>query len=79
MRFLAYRRRLYLCLGGGAPISSSGSLSVHYSIVQNGFVGVGNLDVDPMFVDAPGGDLSLQAGSTAIDAGSTSLLAGRSR
>ncbi|MCZ6494033.1 MAG: hypothetical protein O6933_08140 [Planctomycetota bacterium] len=47
--------------------------------MQNGFVGVGNLDVDPMFVDAPGGDLSLQAGSTAIDAGSTSLLAGRSR
>lgn len=34
--------------------------------------GVGNIDVDPAFVSAPGGDYSLSAGSACIDAGSVS-------
>jgi hypothetical protein len=42
---------------------------VTYSIVQGGFPGTGNLDQDPLFVDAANGDLHLQAGSPAIDAG----------
>ncbi len=40
-----------------------------YNIIGGGYVGVGNLDVDPLFADAVGGDLSLLPGSPAIDAG----------
>ncbi|MCU7549933.1 T9SS type A sorting domain-containing protein [Chitinophagaceae bacterium LB-8] len=49
-----------------------GNAVVTYSIVQGGFTGTGNLDQDPLFVDATNGDLHLQAGSPAIDAGLTS-------
>jgi hypothetical protein len=49
-----------------------GNAVVTYSIVQGGFTGTGNLDQDPLFVDAANGDLHLQAGSPAIDAGLTS-------
>jgi hypothetical protein len=44
--------------------------SVTYSIVEGGFPGAGNLDTDPLFVDAGTGDLRLSAGSPCIDAGS---------
>jgi hypothetical protein len=50
----------------------SSNAVVTYSIVQGGFPGTGNLDQDPLFVDATNGDLHLQAGSPAIDAGLTS-------
>ncbi len=48
---------------------------VTYSIVEGGFVGIGNMDEDPLFVDQPPiglgteGDLHLKSGSPAIDAG----------
>jgi hypothetical protein len=45
---------------------------VTYSDVLGGYVGAGNLNVDPLFVNALTGDLRLQAGSFAIDAGDTS-------
>jgi predicted outer membrane repeat protein len=41
---------------------------VVYSDVQGGFGGTGNIDADPLFADAAGGDLRLQAGSPCIDA-----------
>lgn len=41
---------------------------VSYSDVQGGFTGPGNIDVDPGFVDAPVGDVHLNAGSPCIDA-----------
>lgn len=49
--------------------------TVTYSIVQGGYTGTGNLNVDPLFVSQPAigldasGDLHLQACSPAIDAG----------
>jgi hypothetical protein len=42
---------------------------VMFSDVQGGFEGPGNVDVDPLFVDADGGDFRLRADSPCVDAG----------
>ncbi|MBL7796806.1 MAG: DUF1573 domain-containing protein, partial [Saprospiraceae bacterium] len=57
-----------------------GTTTVTYSIVQGGFTGIGNLNLDPLFVSQPAfvgapttvGDLHLQTCSPAIDAGTAS-------
>jgi hypothetical protein len=46
---------------GTAPSIIHGSPDVTYSDVQSGFVGIGNIDVDPLFVDAALGDYHLQS------------------
>jgi hypothetical protein len=51
----------------GAPIGPIAS-DVTYSVIEGGYDGVGNIDADPLFVDAGAGDLHLQAGSPCIDA-----------
>lgn len=58
------------------PISNdlSSTIAVTNSIVQGGYTGEGNLDLDPLFMDAGVGDLRLQSTSPAIDAGDNSAL-----
>jgi predicted outer membrane repeat protein len=50
--------------------------NVTYSIVEGGFPGAGNLNLNPQFVDASNGDYSLASNSPAIDAGNNSAAAG---
>lgn len=42
---------------------------VSYSDVQGGWVGTGNIDADPYFVDPENGDFHLTVESPCIDAG----------
>jgi hypothetical protein len=48
---------------------SGGPIIATWSIVEGGWMGTGNLDADPLFANAAGGDWSLLAGSPAIDRG----------
>jgi hypothetical protein len=51
------------------PNQASSSVTISYSDVQGGWPGTGNIDADPLFVDAAGGDYHLQANSPCIDTG----------
>lgn len=53
---------------------ASSSLSVSYSTVMGGFIGMGNLTSNPLFENIAAYDLRLQAGSPAIDAGNAALV-----
>ncbi len=69
------------CLLWGNTSSVSGqeqlggiSSQVTYSDIQDGYAGDGNIDADPLFVDAPAGNLRLGPGSPCIDTGNTAAL-----
>ena len=49
--------------------SSASSISVTYCVVEGGYIGTGNIDEDPLFVDAASGDYRLEQDSPAINAG----------
>ena len=54
---------------GEIYVDETSEIDITYSDVQGGWEGEGNIDADPMFVDADGGDYHLQPGSPCIDAG----------
>ena len=45
--------------------------NVTYSCIQGGYPGTGNMDVDPLFVDAAHGNLRLRNGSPCVDTGTS--------
>jgi hypothetical protein len=48
-----------------------GTILVSYSDIEGGWTGTGNIDTDPQFVDAAGGDYYLGVGSPCIDTGTS--------
>ncbi len=53
---------------------STSVITVTYSLVQGGWPGTGNINADPLFVDAPSGNLRLKSASPAIDAGNNAVV-----
>jgi hypothetical protein len=51
-----------------------GTPTVTYSNIQGGYEGEGNIDQDPLWVDAEGGDYHLGIGSPCIDAGTNDAM-----
>ncbi len=50
-------------------LANSGTAIVTYSIIQDGWDGIGNLNADPRFINPSNGELRLQSNSPAIDNG----------
>jgi hypothetical protein len=57
--------------GGAGQVYSCPSVT--YSIIQGGYSGVGNLSLNPLFVNPSSADFSLQSTSPAINAGNSDL------
>lgn len=57
---------------GETPIWGTSEIS--FSAIEGGYDGPGNVDLDPMFADAAGGDYHLQSDSPLIDAGDSRMV-----
>lgn len=55
---------------------SGDSITVNYSDIEGGFPGTGNIDLDPMFLDAANGDYHLTRTSPCVDAGNNAAASG---
>ncbi len=58
--------------GASDQIHNTGTIDVTYSDVQDGYDGEGNIEDDPLFVDAEEGNLRLEPDSPCIDRGKDS-------
>ncbi len=56
------------------PVLNQAFIVAEYSNIQGGFPGASNIDADPRFADAGGGDYRLTALSPCIDAGDSTAL-----
>lgn len=57
---------------GSVVLVNGGTASFQHSLVDGGWAGQGNLDLDPLFADPLNGDFRLLPGSPCIDAGNNS-------
>ena len=55
-------------------IDDNSSVNATYSNIQGGYIGMGNIDTDPIFVDAANGDYHLQESSLCIGAGDSTYI-----
>ena len=62
--------------GGGTQIWAwdNSALTISYSDIQDGWTGTGNINEDPLFVDAEHGDFHLDFGSPCIDAANNTVI-----
>jgi hypothetical protein len=60
--------------GNTAPgdMMGLGTFTVNYSDIEGGWPGTGNLDTDPLYVDAANGDYSIKGSSRCVDGGTPS-------
>lgn len=54
---------------GGLRVGYDASINIRYCDIQEMWAGIGNISVDPLFVDSENGDFHLQCKSPCIDAG----------
>ena len=50
------------------------SIAVEHTLIEGGWMGSGNIDLDPLFVDPMNDDYRLLPGSPCIDAGNNTVL-----
>jgi hypothetical protein len=55
------------CIFADGGVNGAGSVT--YSLIEGGFPGIGNIDADPLIMDATAGDFRLQPNSPCIDSG----------